>query len=104
MKLSRIVQIRQAYDLSVSLPPVSPLSLHEDLPLTVTSPGESQTPRVWRSWTLVLEEKDRCLVVDPSQRYLVLQRRPEGNWYDYTSRKMLGSIGRENALREFGKR
>ena len=102
MRLSKIVQIRQAYDLSVSISPTSPLSL-QTTPLSVKSPGEDLAPKTWRTWTLVLEEKDKSLVIDPLQRYLIVHRKPKGEWYDGVSREMLGQIGRENALRRFGK-
>jgi hypothetical protein len=101
MKLSQLVQLRQAYDLSVSIAPTSPLSL-QNTPLTVRSPGEEMTQKTWRAWTLVLEEKDRSLVVDLLQRYLIVHRNPGGEWFEGTSREMLGQIGLENALRRFG--
>lgn len=101
MRLRELVRLRQAYDLSVSIPPISPLSLHQS-PLVVKSPGDEITPKVWRNWTLVLEEKDRSLVVDPLQRYIIVLRKPGGEWYEGSSREMLGQIGRENALRKFG--
>jgi hypothetical protein len=101
MRLRELVRLRQAYDLSVSIPPISPLSLHTS-PLKVTSPGTDITPKTWRSWSLVLQEEDRSLVVDPLQRYLIVHRKPGGEWFEGTSREMLGQIGRENALRRFG--
>lgn len=49
---------------------------------------------------LLLKKKGKALVIDPDQHYVVITFKK--NWWDGT-RKDLGAIGRERALRAFDK-
>ena len=109
MKLSHWHQLRQADD--VGGPESGPDMLGQEQhghdyssygvnPLAPTSELPAGDPEYEQhgDLLLVLKAKDRALVVNPNQHYLVIVFTK--HWWDGTQ-KDLGAIGREKALRMF---
>jgi hypothetical protein len=105
MKLSDWHLLRQAEDLpedqgdyghdysDYGANPLAPRPMLSELP-----PGEPEYEQQGEL-TLILKKGPKALVVDPRQHYLVITRTGK-DWWEGT-RKDLGAIGREKALRAF---
>jgi hypothetical protein len=71
----------------------------EDLPEDQGDYGREPEYEQQGELTLILKKGPKALVVDPRQHYLVITRTGK-DWWEGT-RKDLGAIGREKALRAF---